>query len=531
MRELKYEGDTFTSLPEDFAGHYRIPKGIKIIADEAFANCKYLKSIDIPEGVTSIGTGVFSMCTNLEEITIPEGVTSIGTGVFLMCTNLKEITIPEGVTSIGERAFSYCRNLKEITIPEGVTSIGNDVFRSCINLKEIIIPEGVTSIGKSAFSFCSNLKEIIIPEGVTSIGKRAFSFCTNLKEITIPSTLTKVGEDFLIYTSFSDGEINDILEYINNEDKTKPENKHFTHTIQEPNKKVNECESKGNEKKEYKDSEYKSDKNIEICAIPEGFTSIGDGAFGGCSALTQIEIPSSVTKIGFYAFGGCSALEHIEIPSSVTKIGFNAFEGCSALEHIEIPSSVTSIGNKAFDECNALKKIAILGNSTAIDWPLFRDCTSLEKVIIKSSRYILENGLIYNKAKTELFECISTLCDKNVVIDPKVRIIHSRAFHNLEKIESITLPRNLTIIEKFAFDFSGSKVNLTVQTERMEQIKVDNFGLSSFKNLDKGECSLTVPIGTCYAYRHHPVWGKFKHINVAPFDYGEEPESAQEVDA
>ena len=73
----------------------------------------------------------------------------------------------------------------------------------------------------------------------------------------------------------------------------------------------------------------------------------------------QITIPStvnynnksySVTSIGNSAFFYCSGLTSITIPEGVTSIGDGAFE-YSGLTYITIPESVTSIGNDAFGWC------------------------------------------------------------------------------------------------------------------------------------------------------------------------------------
>ena len=68
--------------------------------------------------------------------------------------------------------------------------------------------------------------------------------------------------------------------------------------------------------------------------IPNGVTSIGDGAFSNYSYLARITIPNSVTSIGNSAFADCFNLTRITIPSSVTSIGNSAFLNCSSLENI-----------------------------------------------------------------------------------------------------------------------------------------------------------------------------------------------------
>ena len=89
-----------------------------------------------------------------------------------------------------------------------------------------------------------------------------------------------------------------------------------------------------------------ADKNVTSLRIPSEYlgkpvTSIGNGAFYGCSSLTSIEIPNSVTSIGNYAFYNCSSLTNVTIGDSVTSIGSYAFEGCTSL------TSITYAGTKS----------------------------------------------------------------------------------------------------------------------------------------------------------------------------------------
>jgi len=126
-------------------------------------------------------------------------------------------------------------------------------------------------------------------------------------------------------------------------------------------------------------------RTVSSVAIPTTVTSIGEGAFEGCAALTSVPIPTSVTSIGKRAFAGCSLLTSVAIPTSVTSIGEDVFRRCYSLESVDIPESVTSIGVHAFHQCYSLRNVQIPTSITSIAASAFAECLSLTSVEISLS--------------------------------------------------------------------------------------------------------------------------------------------------
>lgn len=119
-----------------YTSNYRIPDGVNIISNQAFANCQNIQSFSLPSTLSVIGKSAFKDC------------------------EMTSIVIPENVTVIGESAFENCKKLETLAIPEGIKRVENWLAYNCDNLSYLNLPSTVEYIGLSAFASCDSLKMI-----------------------------------------------------------------------------------------------------------------------------------------------------------------------------------------------------------------------------------------------------------------------------------------------------------------------------------------------------------------------------------
>ena len=92
------------------------------------------------------------------------------------------------------------------------------------------------------------------------------------------------------------------------------------------------------------------------------------------------------------------------------------------MKNIEISNTVISIGNEAFYECTELKNITFSSNITFVAYNAFFACDQLESINVDNGneKYTSENGVLFNKGKTEIIKYPSAKSDIAEYIIPDV---------------------------------------------------------------------------------------------------------------
>lgn len=304
--------------------------------------------------------------------------------------------------------------------------------------------------------------------------------CDALKTITIPYSVTNIEEDFVSCPSLKGINVDSGNSHYASKDGVLF-NKNLSTLITCP---------------EGKSGDY---------SIPQGVTTIEEGAFGDCSALTNITIPNSVSEIGESAFDGCSSLTEITIPEKVTSLGYGTFDRCSSLKEVNLPQSLTFMAEECFKECIALENITIPEKVTGIEQEIFDGCSSLKNVIIPNSVTYIDNSA---------FSGCSAL--EGISIPNSVTRIGSWCFEECNSLKSITIPLSVQIIGYNSFlDCENLKEINCLNTTPP---KLDNEEYTHFEpDITFTNATVYVPKGSVESYKTTLPWSKYEKIEGRDF--------------
>ena len=474
------------------ASVYKIPDGVEIVGQAAFAQVNGLTAIELNE-VKKLEKGAFDKQTKLRNVRLGSSVDTIEEGAFGGNQNLTAFdvdplnpnyTSDDGViynadktelvlfpggkggeyttlpttTKIRRRAFYYNNVLAKVNFNKNLEVIDGDAFQATTELKnitfeaparvkfigtfafqgsgltELNIPASLQTVDWSAFGF-SKLKKITVADGsqLQSINKEAFNGCKDLEEFTFEgsSTLNKIQKDA-----------------------------------------------------------FSGDDKLKSFVIPEKVTVLERGAFNGASGLETITFkqPATMTIIGEGAFQGAQALKKIELPSTVTTISKDAFNTCSSLTEIVVPASVTSIDPTGFQECAKLEKFTVDKNNNVY--------SSVDGFLLSKDKTILKS---FPPAKANTYY---------TMLPPTIETIGKQAFYYVQALENVTIPEKVKKIEDFAFDRVGNLNTIAF----LGRTPITNVAPSAFNpaNVDKSKIDLSVRKDAKAAFDNDALWSQFR---------------------
>ena len=489
-------------------GQLIIPEGVTEIGDGAFHGCEKITYVKFPstlanepiqgsfgnipdltaefaEGTTIIGDWLKD-AQGLKKVILPNSVQVISGfssngGAFSGCTNLVEIEwggvksepgqliIPEGVTEIGDAAFKGCEKITYVKFPstlannptwgsfasipdltaefaEGTTTIYRHL-NGAEGLKKVILPNSVQVISGfssngGAFSGCTNLVEIewggvksepgqlIIPEGVTEIGDAAFKGCEKITYVKFPSTLANSPT----WGSFAS---------IPN----------LTAEFAEGTTIIGDW--------------LKDAQGLKKVILPASLEIIGEDAFSGCTALTQVKGNSQETAAG-----------QARMPLSLLEICANAFKGCQGLTEFYCNGLLNNIEKNAFQNCDNLNKIVING-STAVEDEAFENPNTVFYSVndSKAKVYAAKFSLGFQLLETELEQIILPQNAETLVM------IENTGKYTRDLMETIQLKGDAAFTKPLKFT-----------SDNTNAITVDEEGVMYVENRS-GKATVTVSCG------------------------------------
>lgn len=297
-----------------------------------------IKKVVASVSVVHIGKFAFYNCANLETVELTNDLSSIGDAAFMYCGNLKSITLPENENFKYIKASTFFGSgLTGITIPASVTNIYNSAFGSCTALQYIRC-KGTTPPTANASSFNSVPRSIPLYVPFQSLDAyQAAAVWSEFNVLPDPEQCPAWGNcglqgDNVTWSLDCEGVliISGTGAMANYAAGTTPwyaqRAKIKTAIIAEGVTTVGSY------------AIYNC-KNITSLTLPNSLVNIGNNAFNICMNITSIVVPSSVATIGSYAFASCIQLASVRLLGN-TSIDNGAFKDCSALTSILCGSQI-----------------------------------------------------------------------------------------------------------------------------------------------------------------------------------------------
>lgn len=368
-----------------------------------------VKELFVPDSVTYVGSNAFSGISP-ESVTAPaEAYNSISK------SNLKSATI-NGGKAISSRAFKNAKTLSSVTIADSVTSIGNEAFSGCSALKSVKLSAKLETVGDKAFSGCSNLVSVELPGGV-DVGQEAFSECDSISSFKgSAKAVASVPKRALKTVEITDSDF-------------------ATEGL------LCDCGNLENLTLDTLSTTVDTMRAAEEYAFTLGVL-FGYEPYDGSVAVSQ---KASEDKTELYY-----------IPEKLTSVTVKrgeladfAFAGVKSLTSVTLGEEVDKIGKAVFSDLESLVKIEVAAGN---------------------ENYLSENGILYNKTKTQLIAYPASKTDAVYVMPESLVSVAETAFSSNRYMKELTLSDEYSLDSAAVLDSCAAleKINLLSTNKRYQ---------------------------------------------------------------
>ena len=445
-----------------------ILKACNTIEERAFVNCTNLFFLGETASVTSIGYEAFCGCESLASIDLSNCLSWPNDHIFENCKSLKEIKLPSTLTEIPNYFFYGCTGLTSFDFTN-ITAVGESAFEGS-GLKELILPTTIKQISKSTFRNCKNLTKIDLANVIT-IGESAFEG-TGVKELTLPTTITSIGKnafDGIEYATINATKVPSVSGSLGQNT-----------VVLVPEEALNA----------YKTADVWKDFASQILAIGTKLdydvkTTAQDNAPGllqqldrnNLNSIVSLKVSGTINSydimlfrnkmdnlhhldlsdadivanpyeyyqgnctqdsiLGEQSFSGLDKLISVKMPNSVKQINA-AFNGCENLTSAILPEMLISLEG-TFESCRKLKNVEFK-SCQSIKNSAFRDCSSLRSVTLPSNLTILDRYCFWDSGLD------------SIIIPNNVEEIGESSFRGCSNLKYVSFPPSVKRINGLAFD-------------------------------------------------------------------------------
>lgn len=232
---------------------------------------------------------------------------------------------------------------------------------------------------------------------------------------------------------------------------------------------------------------------------------------------SHIEVPEkidgyTVTEIGNYVFKDNTQLKSIKLPDTINDIGISAFQN-TGLVSFDVPENVTNIHTNTFADCINLEKINLSDNISYMYLSAFTNTKVDPCSLVKGDMIFSYNGILYHAMDGEICVLgidnsekklikdnvvipdnfngfpITTITDsafykdsngiKSFTLPDSIYDISESAFFGITTLESINIPKNVSVIQKETFRKCSNLSDVkfhddieTIDTTAFEETKV-----------------------------------------------------------